>query len=217
MNGTASDSTGLTYTSSQLQNGDALTCTLTPGTGACSATTTTSNAIQAVVYPLPSVTISPADTAVSIGAQVTLHSLTSSDVTTWQWQPSGSTDPDLTVTADSKQQTYNLTVRTANNCSTTTTATITVYQVLNMPSGFTPNGDGHNDVFRIPPGVQMNLTAFSIYDRWGTKVFSTQNQSEGWDGTLSGHPAPTGAYVYIVTGTNPNGPINIKGTVMLIR
>jgi gliding motility-associated-like protein len=42
-----------------------------------------------------------------------------------------------------------------------------------MPNAFTPNGDGKNDVFRIPPGTSLQLKEFSIYDEWGTKVFST--------------------------------------------
>jgi len=47
-----------------------------------------------------------------------------------------------------------------------------------MPNAFTPNGDGKNDVFRIPPDATLNLEEFSIYDRWGAKIFSTKNVGE---------------------------------------
>ena len=86
-----------------------------------------------------------------------------------------------------------------------------------MPNAFTPNGDGKNEVFRIPPGISLKLKRFSIYDEWGAKVFSTENSSKGWDGTISGKQQATGVYVYIIEGTNEKGKILLKGTFVLIR
>jgi gliding motility-associated-like protein len=216
VNGVTTDSTGAAYTSSQLQNGDLITCILTPGTGACSTAPVSSNTVQAVIYPLPSVSVSPADTSVPYGTSLTLRAATSGDVVSLQWAPIGSSDTALTVVAETTQV-YTLTVQTANQCSASVKAVMEVYPVLGMPSGFTPNGDGHNDVFRIPPGVQLTLQGFSVYDRLGARVFFTQNPEIGWDGTFGGHPAPAGAYVYILQGVNEQGQIYMKGTVMLIR
>jgi gliding motility-associated-like protein len=86
-----------------------------------------------------------------------------------------------------------------------------------MPNAFTPNGDGINDVFRIPPGMTLQLTELDVYDRWGMRVFSTRNIGQGWDGTVGGGLAPAGTYVYIVSGSDLKGPVSAKGTVMLVR
>jgi gliding motility-associated-like protein len=217
VNGSISSGSGLTYESSELKNGDILTCTLTPGAGTCSTTQAESNGVTAVVYPLPVVAVTPADTSVLYGTQVTLTGSGSTDITSWQWTPTGSTAPGIEVLAETAEQRYTLTVYTADNCSASAIAEVKVYPPLRMPSGFSPNGDGHNDVFRIPPGTQVNLQQFSIFDRWGNRVFSTQNADVGWDGRVGGQQAPAGTYVYIVVGSNTNGAVNIKGTVVLIR
>jgi gliding motility-associated-like protein len=82
---------------------------------------------------------------------------------------------------------------------------------------FTPNGDGKNDVFRIPPDASIDLEVFSIYDRWRNKIFSTKNISQGWDGTIKGIQQATGVYVYMIKGSNEKGKIFLKGSFILIR
>src|SRR4030095_4850128 len=47
-----------------------------------------------------------------------------------------------------------------------------------MPNAFTPNGDGLNDLFRIPPQNYNLLISFTIYNRWGQKIFTTKNIGE---------------------------------------
>jgi gliding motility-associated-like protein len=123
----------------------------------------------------------------------------------------------MAFVAETPEQTYTLTVETANHCTAEAKAIVNVYQVLRMPGGFTPNGDGHNDLFRIPPGVDLNLLGLSVYDRWGARVFFTQNPAVGWDGTVSGHPAPAGTYVYTLLGSSDKGAVNLRGTVVLMR
>ena len=86
-----------------------------------------------------------------------------------------------------------------------------------MPNAFTPNGDSHNDVFRIPPDTYLNLREFSIFNRWGNKIFTTTDITKGWDGYTNGLPCENGTYVYIITGTNDSGEISLKGTVILVR
>ncbi|MBC7652104.1 MAG: gliding motility-associated C-terminal domain-containing protein, partial [Deinococcales bacterium] len=89
---------------------------------------------------------------------------------------------------------------------------------LAMPTAFTPNKDGLNDLFRIPKGLIAQLQEFSVYHRWGNKVFTTQNINNGWDGNIKGLPAEVGTYIFLIIGTATNGlPIALKGTVVLIR
>lgn len=87
-----------------------------------------------------------------------------------------------------------------------------------VPSAFTPNGDGRNDVIRpVLIGI-TKLGYFSIYNRWGQMLFTTSEPNKGWDGYFSGVAQPPGTYVYQTFGTDYNGkPIFRKGTVVLIR
>jgi gliding motility-associated-like protein len=67
-----------------------------------------------------------------------------------------------------------------------------------VPSGFTPNGDGTNDVFKVY-GQGIEYMTLTIFDRWGNIVAQVLDQKESWDGNnMSGKPAPTGTYVYIL-------------------
>lgn len=86
-----------------------------------------------------------------------------------------------------------------------------------MPNAFTPNGDGKNDVFRIPQGSMIMLEEFSVYNRWGKKIFSTKNKSTGWNGTSGEKRSPEGSYVYLIKGTINNKAVIKRGTVILIR
>ena len=86
-----------------------------------------------------------------------------------------------------------------------------------MPNGFTPNGDGKNDVFRIPPGYSIELTEFSVFDRWGNKIFTTKDAGKGWDGTTNGKKSPSGTYVFFIKGVYEGKPVFIKDNIVLVR
>ena len=88
----------------------------------------------------------------------------------------------------------------------------------NIPSGFTPNGDGLNDIFR-PVGIQyQNLVDFRVYNRLGQQVFYSNSYKNGWDGTFNGSPQDMGVYNYVIILANPDGTNKIyKGDVTLIR
>src|SRR5690606_31748955 len=57
-----------------------------------------------------------------------------------------------------------------------------------LPDAFTPNGDGLNDLFHILTPGHHQLSAFRVVNRWGEVVFSTLDQSTGWDGRYKGVP-----------------------------
>jgi gliding motility-associated-like protein len=212
---------GPTFSSSTLPSGAVVVCQVTPGPGACSSSPTQSNGITETIWPLPAVAISPADTLVLYDGQATLHAGFSADVTNYQWSPAAelenaqAVNPTTLPLTDSVH--FVLTAYTANQCSSKALAVVKIYRALNMPGAFSPNGDGVNDVFRIPPGITMQLNQFAVYDRWGTKVFSTTNAGQGWDGTIAGRPQPAGVYIYFIVGSDLKGPVNTKGTVVLVR
>lgn len=87
-----------------------------------------------------------------------------------------------------------------------------------IPTGFTPNSDGRNDVLKaIPVGIKT-FEYFKVFNRWGQQLFSTSDPSKGWDGTVNGSPQPSGTYVFIASGIDYlNRPVVKKGTSVLIR
>ncbi len=86
-----------------------------------------------------------------------------------------------------------------------------------VPSAFTPNGDGNNDVVYVR-GVVIDTFEFSIYNRWGELVFRTTSQDLGWDGTYKGKKADPGVFVYHLTVECFDGQeYTDKGNITLIR
>lgn len=139
------------------------------------------------------------------------------------WSPSTSLDNPFIaqpLASPADDQTYVLTVTTNGGCIAYDTTFIDVlYQtVVFVPTGFTPNGDGQNDEIKIRSFNQFNLEVFEIYDRWGHRVFRTEDASIAWDGTLNGEPLQMGTYIYRIKGTGNLGePIQKQGNITLIR
>lgn len=68
-----------------------------------------------------------------------------------------------------------------------------------IPTAFTPNGDGKNDFFRVLLIAPSALVRLEVTNRFGTVVlFSTNNETQGWDGTYKGVQQETGTYLYRV-------------------
>ncbi|HEX7904085.1 MAG TPA: PKD domain-containing protein [Chitinophagaceae bacterium] len=87
-----------------------------------------------------------------------------------------------------------------------------------VPSAFTPNNDGRNDLIRpIAVGIQR-INYFRIYNRWGQMVFSTSTNGHGWDGRINGTLQSTNTFVWLVSAVDYLGKAYFqKGTVTLIR
>lgn len=84
-------------------------------------------------------------------------------------------------------------------------------------NAFTPNNDGLNDCFGIKHWGNMESLNFSIYNRWGQKIFYTDNSNNCWDGKYKGINQEAGVYIYQITGKTVCENVNLKGTFMLIR
>lgn len=89
----------------------------------------------------------------------------------------------------------------------------------NIPTGFTPNGDGRNDVFKPLGSAEFaSEYQFTIFNRWGQEVFRSTDPLIGWDGSFKGSQALTGVYAYVITYKNAFGESKIaKGNVTLTR
>ena len=89
---------------------------------------------------------------------------------------------------------------------------------LYFPSGFTPNNDGRNDVARaIGYLSKYRDYSLSIYNRWGQRIFYTEDIYAGWDGTFNGVKADIDVYFYMIFYTLEGKRGMLKGDITLIR
>jgi gliding motility-associated-like protein len=219
VNGTDAGPDSSTWTSTTLKNGDIVSVILTSSLQCESPVS--SPTIPMIVNTQPAVTMM-ADTIIQPGASATLHADIQGNIASYQWLPPTSLDNAnvaMPVATPDSTTTYLLIVTTDSGCTASGKVKVDVYSILFMPNAFTPNGDGKNDVFRIPPSIGVNVRSFIIFDRWGERVFSTKNSDTGWDGTLNGLSQPTGVYVWSIEWQDPQtGQWTFsKGTVMLVR
>jgi gliding motility-associated-like protein len=108
-------------------------------------------------------------------------------------------------------------------CSYVDSVSLTVYEIKCMdpyvflPNAFTPNGDGNNDVLRVR-GLFIDEIKLMVFNRWGEKVFETDDQRIGWDGTFRGMEADPGVFVYHLYAKCVDGQtFTKKGNITLIR
>jgi gliding motility-associated-like protein len=88
-----------------------------------------------------------------------------------------------------------------------------------IPSAFTPNDDGLNDLFKVE-GEDFEDFSISIYNRWGQLLYTSYDAQNGWDGKtrLSNEVVPGGVYVYSIKLTSKLGiPYTYRGEVTVLR
>lgn len=106
-----------------------------------------------------------------------------------------------------------------NGCTEQATVLVSVIELRSIfvPNIFTPNNDGNNDELKVL-GSDIAQINFALFDRWGSKVFQTNDFNTGWDGTYNGNDAQTGVYAYTLQVTFTDGKEQFfKGNVTLVR
>jgi gliding motility-associated-like protein len=94
---------------------------------------------------------------------------------------------------------------------------VNIYLPPNVPSAFSPNGDGNNDNLFVYGGPYETLE-FKIYNNWGEVIFKTNDATIGWNGTYNGVEQPVGVYVWTVKATTTDGGQHeISGDTSLIK
>ena len=117
---------------------------------------------------------------------------------------------------EEKVQTFDAGITLATDFRTDATGD-TTYAIF-MPSGFTPNGDGVNDLFTIK-STGVKEISLDIFNRWGEKLYEFTGANAAWDGkTGQGAKVPDGTYFYFVKATGYDGnKVEKHGTVNLYR
>jgi len=175
---------------------------------------------QVNINQLPLVHITEDDQVVKYGTGM---QLTVNGAYLYTWYPAGYvSDPNLaTPTAVITQPvTFYVVGIDTNGCRNIDSIRIGVDYAdgVFIPTAFSPNGDGKNDVFRIGSVSFQRLNEFRIFNRWGQEVFSTTDIKKGWDGSYKGVPQDPGVYQYFIRLAYPGGKIETyKGDITLVR
>jgi gliding motility-associated-like protein len=89
--------------------------------------------------------------------------------------------------------------------------------IIFIPNAFSPDANGLNERF-LPTSGGMKTYKFTIFNRWGEKLFTTTNAEIGWDGDYLGKPCPSGVYIYVCEYSDyRNKEYSTKGTLHLLR
>ncbi len=88
-----------------------------------------------------------------------------------------------------------------------------------VPTGFSPNNDGANDVFRAISRCPVTRYSMHVFNRWGEEVYTTEDISEGWNGIFRNKEQPLGVYVYYINYFNycEQKMKTVVGNVTLVR
>jgi gliding motility-associated-like protein len=185
--------------------------------------------VQMIVYPIPQFNILEARIEAPTGTLVTIKTQSSDDITNWRWFPPtglsciNCTEPQHII---SRPEIYTATVTNDGGCSAKDQ--VTIVPICNsenvfIPNTFSPNGDGHNDLF-YPRGKGLAaIKAMRIFNRWGEllfeqKDFAVNDASSGWDGTYKGVKLSADVYVYMIDVLCENNVVfNLKGNITLLK
>lgn len=200
-----------------------LTVTTAPG---CYDSLVMENVVHVAGYPHADFTFSPSEP--ENGEEVFFFNLsTGTNITNYSWNfgdghSSYVEEPSHAYhLQESDLMTVRLMVTNSEGCSDDTIQVVPVEDnyAFYVPSGFTPNTDGMNEIF-LPRVNDVVNYEFFIFARNGEIVFYTNNPDTGWDGTFGGKPAPQGVYLWKINYARIGTPDEMMvktGTVTLIR
>ncbi len=139
------------------------------------------------------------------------------------WQPGLHLNTDTIATPkfiNTADQLYYIDITTASGCLTTDTQFVKIVNSIEIfvPSAFTPNKDGKNDVLRPLLRGLKDLHYFKVFNRLGQLLFQTTGEYEGWNGSLNGVAQQAQTVVWVVEATGVDNKVYKKtGTTVLVR
>lgn len=131
------------------------------------------------------------------------------------WEPTSFTLPSNLLTNDTIQWKF-----TTASCLKAVFRLKEPYNLIGepiVPTGFSPNGDGNNDLLNVYGTLHVSEFSLDIYNRWGEQVFSSTDKTKGWDGNYKGVEAPVGVYAYSYRVIVDGKIIQKSGSITLIR
>jgi gliding motility-associated-like protein len=202
------------------------------GTVVYHLTVTDANGCKSQVEGQVKITVSPFakvfagnDTVIAFNQPLQLNAIdvNNSGFTNYLWSPSyGLNDPLLPnpVANLDRDIVYSVKAITPSDCEGTAFIRVKVYKGpdIYVPTAFTPDGDGLNDILKATVVGMKEFHYFSIYNRWGQLLFTTSDHRKGWDGKIQGVAQGSGTVVWMAEGMDYKGNlIRRKGTATIIR
>lgn len=193
----------------------------------CSSDTVYNQLIEVFDHPIAGFDFSPTSTDL-YDTEIFFEDQSSADVVSWYWDFAGqgadSVPSPVFVFNDQLpgQHTVTLTSTNSNGCQDSYSAVVIIDGLFNLyvPNSFTPDGDGLNEGFKpIGEGIDPNGYEFSVFDRWGERIFDTKDPSHVWDGTYKGELCQTGVYAWrlVVAALYTDEVKEYFGSVTLLR
>ncbi len=176
--------------------------------------------ITVYVNPLPEVVIDTRDTMISFGKSVQLFA---HGAQTYSWGPArqlSDANSPAPLATPNETTTYVVYGKDINGCIASDSVLISIDYSgsVTVPTAFSPNGDGRNDLFRVSNMGTRKLLEFRVFNRWGQEVFSTTDANKGWDGQWNGEDQEVGTYQYIIRIGYPDKTTGLfRGDVTLVR
>lgn len=139
------------------------------------------------------------------------------------WQPGTSLSSTISANtsfAGSAEQAYTIQITTAAGCLTVDTQVVKIVSRMDIlvPTAFTPNGDGKNDLLRPALFGMKELSYFRVYNRWGQLVFQTSDPQQGWNGMIGGKLQANQTVIWIAEATGMDGKrYQRKGTAVCLQ
>ncbi len=174
------------------------------------------------VRPQVRATTGTRDTSIVAGESIQMNA---SGGDSFVWEPAtwlSNINSPTAIATPEDNITYKVTVtQLPENCTGTDTVSITVFKLppsFYVPTAFSPNGDGRNDILRPKALGMRSIHYFRVFNRLGQLVFETTQLNKGWDGTYKGNPQDPAAYVWMAQGETYKGElITRKGSAILVR
>ena len=169
------------------------------------------------IFMQPKINAGP-DRNILSGGYILLDATATGNNLQYSWQPDIAIENNHVLTpkiSPLQNIIYTLTVVDADGCTAKDDVSVTVFKNVFVPAAFSPNGDGINDVWRIPYIDSYVGATVQVFNRYGETVYFSKGKTVAWNGTFKGQPLPTGSYAWVLdTG---DGKKVLHGMVTIVR
>jgi len=206
---------------------NSLIVTVTPATGtntyvlvAVNGACMDSDTIKVTSNPLPYVDAGPF-TSIPIFSTANIGgNPTALPGSTFSWSPATTLDNSILsnpVTTTTVTTIFTVSILDANGCANSDTVTVYVYPQIKIPNGFSPNGDGKNDVWQLDMIYLFPNNEVEVYNRWGELLFYSKGYPVPFNGQYKSQNLPVGTYYYVIRLNHPSYPDAYTGPLTIFR
>ncbi len=186
------------------------------------------DAVQITAAPTPTISAingtPPPNDSLCLGTPIVLKVTKTPSTAILSWTQNdetiaNATGDSLLITPNGETVEFRV-IATLGNCKVVSDPLVYNFmRCFDMPNAFTPNGDNINSTFGpVFYGANTEVVSFTVYNRWGQKVFESTGSQSNWDGRTDGKEAPSDVYAYVIQVRYAGGEMDTRhGQVTLLR